>query len=408
MTGLRVLIVPYRPSTLRQNPVLTGPGSGRNKISSAPRADPPDKTQVPIHQLTGFVDQAGSIYGSKMSNHRVLVDLAAKRAFCRSPLLGQRSLHHDVVVRARRRVANSVPAGYPISDSRRLHTTTQSARETQQQNQQQQPSPTQPPFRNNRNNNRRPRTFRLTPPQPPSVHPHSSSSPDASHLPLSEQLRSVMRLLTHPVVVCTATHPSSSSSSSSNSSSSTKPVPRAMTMSSFTSLTLTPTPLISFNIATPSRTLDAVVASRQFNIHVLADDADGARLADWFAGGNAAPDPDVADSDAALVGSPAAAGGRGGDVFERLVREGGVQVSSSEGAPLLEGDGVLYVLRCRLLEDGPGGGLVRVRDHVIVVGEVVDIVEGVGAQRETEEQFGLLYADRRYRQLGQCITPNET
>ncbi|KAK3897226.1 hypothetical protein C8A05DRAFT_19968, partial [Staphylotrichum tortipilum] len=65
----------------------------------------------------------------------------------------------------------------------------------------------------------------------------------------------------------------------------------------------------------------------------------------------------------------------------------------------------LYVLRCRLLEDGPGKGLVRVRDHVIVLGEVVEILEGEGARAEGVESFGLLYADRRYRQLGKCITP---
>jgi hypothetical protein len=35
----------------------------------------------------------------------------------------------------------------------------------------------------------------------------------------------------------------------------------------------------------------------------------------------------------------------------------------------------------------------------------LDIVEGAGAQREKEERFGLLYTDRRYRQLGDCITP---
>ncbi|KJZ77700.1 hypothetical protein HIM_02877 [Hirsutella minnesotensis 3608] len=76
---------------------------------------------------------------------------------------------------------------------------------------------------------------------------HPTTSPD-SETSLPEQLRSVMRLLASPVVVCTATHGSE---------------PRAMTMSSFTSLTLTPTPLITFNVATPSRTLDAIASSRE-------------------------------------------------------------------------------------------------------------------------------------------------
>jgi flavin reductase (DIM6/NTAB) family NADH-FMN oxidoreductase RutF len=158
-----------------------------------------------------------------------------------------------------------------------------------------------------------------------------------------------------------------------------------MTMSSFTSLALRPTPVVSFNIATPSRTFDAVAASRQFNIHVLADDEAGARVADWLAGGNA--------------------GGR--EVFERLSDKAGCEMTMEEGeAPMLKGDGVLYVVRCRLL-DQPAGGLVRVRDHVIVLGEVVEIVEGVGAEREVEERFGLVYADRRYRQLGGCFTKGE-
>jgi hypothetical protein len=74
---------------------------------------------------------------------------------------------------------------------------------------------------------------------------------------------------------------------------------------------------------------------------------------------------------------------------------------------VLEGEGVLYVLRCGLLDDEPTKGLVRVRDHVIVLGEVLEIVEGAGAQREREERFGLLYADRRYRQLGDCLAPEE-
>lgn len=205
-----------------------------------------------------------------------------------------------------------------------------------------------------------------------------------------------MRLLTHPVVVCTSTHPAVTDSATeplaaANTNATPKPTPRAMTMSSFTSLALVPAPVVSFNIAVPSRTHAAVAASRRFNIHVLADDAAGARVADWFAGGNA----------------------EGREVFGRLVEVGGVagvdfgDGESGNEPPVLEGDGVLYVLKCQLLEGEPARGLVRVRDHVIVLGEVLEIVEGSGAAREAEERFGLLYADRRYRQLGDCITPRK-
>ncbi|KAK0727431.1 flavin reductase like domain-containing protein [Lasiosphaeria miniovina] len=210
---------------------------------------------------------------------------------------------------------------------------------------------------------------------------------DVPPLPsMSEHVRGLMRLLAHSVVACTSTFPGSGTE---------PPAPRAMTMSSFTSLALSPTPVVSFNISTPSRTFDAVEASRRFNIHVLADDASGARVADWLARGNAG----------------------GLHVFEKLAEECQCQVAiqEQEGAddpPVLRGPGVLYVLRCRLL-DQPSRGLVKVRDHVIVLGEVLDILEGERAKRSNrgdkfqDNGFGLLYADRTYRQLGSCIIARE-
>ncbi|CAG9950909.1 unnamed protein product, partial [Clonostachys rosea f. rosea IK726] len=160
--------------------------------------------------------------------------------------------------------------------------------------------------------------------------------------PLPEQLRSIMRLLTHPVVVCTAhdgTHP------------------RGMTMSSFTSLTLTPTPLITFNVLAPSRTLDAITESGEFNIHILAGDKDGAAVAENFTRGNTDP-----------------------SVFQSLQSAASKQgtIGSSSAAPVLVGDGILYVLRCRLAGDAaPNGGLIRVRDHIVVVAEVVGTSRGL-------------------------------
>lgn len=164
-----------------------------------------------------------------------------------------------------------------------------------------------------------------------------------------------MRLLPHSVVVCTSTHGET---------------PRAMTMSSFTSLTLSPTPLISFNVATPSRTLDAIIASRHFNIHVMSGDELGVEVADRFTKGNT------------------------DDVFNGIEYD----TNKTDGAPLLKAEGVMYALRCRLLPDEPTRGLMRVRDHVIVVGEVVELISGSRAK-----QFGLSYADRKYRQVGRVI-----
>ncbi|QPC76503.1 hypothetical protein HYE68_007255 [Fusarium pseudograminearum] len=164
-----------------------------------------------------------------------------------------------------------------------------------------------------------------------------------------------MRLLPHSVVVCTSNQPGDG--------------PRAMTMSSFTSLTLTPTPLVTFNIAIPSRTLDAIKASGEFNVHVLSGDERGASVANHFTKGNV-----------------------GGHAFQGLD-----YTQDGDEAPILKEEGVMFALRCRVLKDAPEEGLVRVRDHVIVVGEVVEMVR---VEEAEDEDFGLVYADRRYRQVG--------
>lgn len=126
---------------------------------------------------------------------------------------------------------------------------------------------------------------------------------------------------------------------------------------------------------------------------MLSGDAAGGRVAEWFRRGNA-DGLGVFEADRMRDGC--------GCEVQKEERLEGEDAHHGE-APLLRGPGVMYALRCRLLDDGPAGGLVRVRDHVLVVAEVVDIVEG--ADREGEEPFGLVYADRRYRQLGGTMVP---
>ncbi|EYB34494.1 hypothetical protein FG05_02013 [Fusarium graminearum] len=205
------------------------------------------------------------------------------------------------------------------------------------------------PLRNRRNHtSTTSKPWHTSPATPPTVHP-------TKQVPLPEQLRSIMRLLPHSVVVCTSNQPGDG--------------PRAMTMSSFTSLTLTPTPLVTFNIAIPSRTLDAIKASGEFNVHVLSGDERGASVASHFTKGNV-----------------------GGHAFQGLD-----YTQNGDEAPVLKEEGVMFALRCKLLKDAPEEGLVRVRDHVIVVGEVVEMVK---VEEAEDENFGLVYADRRYRQVG--------
>ncbi|KAM3486635.1 hypothetical protein MY8738_000501 [Beauveria namnaoensis] len=203
-------------------------------------------------------------------------------------------------------------------------------------------------------------SWHVAPPSPPTTDLKAPKPPP-------EQLRAVMRLLSQSVVVCT--------------SAGHDKIPRAMTMSSFTSLTLKPTPVITFNVATPSRTLNSIQASRSFNIHVLSGDLSGAAVADHFTRGN-----------------------EGADVFAGLddvVLEQSAENSTALAPPppLLRGKGVVHVLRCRLLEDEPVRGLIKVRDHMIVVAEVVEMIPGVESN-----EFGLAYADRKYRQVGSVIS----
>lgn len=105
-------------------------------------------------------------------------------------------------------------------------------------------------------------------------------------------------------------------------------------------------------------------------------------------------------------------------VFEGLSRCGVELASaSSKGAagetrglepPVLKGDGILYIIRCKLLDE-PTGGLIKVRDHVIVLGEVVEIIEGSGKSGVSrgDDCFGLIYADRRYRQPGNTLVKSD-
>lgn len=193
-----------------------------------------------------------------------------------------------------------------------------------------------------------------------------------------------MRLLPHSVVVCTAVGKEPGEHA---------PTARGMTMSSFTSLTLQPTPIVTFNIATPSRTLDAVAQSRELNIHVLSGDVQGARVADWFRQGNA-HGLGVFDKESMWEGCGC----------ESVVAPSQPQRMEDVAAPLLKGGGVLYVMRCKVLDDAPTRGLIRVRDHVVVVAEVIEIVEGENGSVET---FGLVYADRQYRAVGNTMAHQE-
>jgi flavin reductase (DIM6/NTAB) family NADH-FMN oxidoreductase RutF len=197
----------------------------------------------------------------------------------------------------------------------------------------------------------------------------------------AERFRTVMRRVAHSVVVCTTIEPPDGKGKEAQ--------PRGMTMSSLTSLSMHPTPAVTFNIAAPSRTLDALQASRVFNIHVLAGTREGAAVAHRFTKGNSEQ-----FSPFAHLGSIG---------VQRLPPEALDGRGSTYEPPVLLGAGVSYVLRCKLMDDEPHRGLVRVRDHVIILGDVLEATIGMAGEDTAARQgenIGLLYGNQRYRRIG--------
>ncbi|KAJ5570041.1 uncharacterized protein N7459_009471 [Penicillium hispanicum] len=86
-----------------------------------------------------------------------------------------------------------------------------------------------------------------------------------------------MRRVPYPVAIITATDPSGPSDTTSF---------RGMTVSSFNTVTLIPHPVISFNVRRPSETLNALLASGRFLVHLLAPGSATATLARDFSKGN--------------------------------------------------------------------------------------------------------------------------
>lgn len=191
------------------------------------------------------------------------------------------------------------------------------------------------------------------------------------------------------------------------------PVPRAMTISSFSSMSVHPRPTVMFNINLPSHTYEAIVSSRRFNIHVLADTLEGAQIAKQLSQGHSRLDKQPASPRGYLQ-----IAGRKHWIadWERHVAR--VQKSqqhnqwtpvSKLAVPIIQDPGVLYVLRCRVRKRMQAGCESRKRDKsgiipmdnntAIIVGEVEEVIEsGSGIP---EGSIGLAYAQQSYRKRGE-------
>jgi flavin reductase (DIM6/NTAB) family NADH-FMN oxidoreductase RutF len=174
-----------------------------------------------------------------------------------------------------------------------------------------------------------------------------------------------------------------------------------MTVSSFNTVTLTPNPVISFNVRRPSETLNALLASRRFLVHLLAPGPATATLARDFSKGNITL--------AAML--------RGHGEFEFAA----LPTKDEEGHPqrplpilrrrpeaVAGDDGVdfPFVFECTLHPQK-----IDVQDHSIVLGTVVRAIEGSDSvptegqdgkvlDEHSPERLCLTYANTKFWKMG--------
>ncbi|KAJ6171183.1 hypothetical protein N7470_000250 [Penicillium chermesinum] len=183
-----------------------------------------------------------------------------------------------------------------------------------------------------------------------------------------------MRRVPYPVAIITATDPSSTADTSF----------RGMTVSSFNTVTLSPTPIISFNVRRPSETLNALLASGRFLVHLLVPSPETATLARDFSKGN--------------ITLASMLSGHGTFEFGKL--EG----DAEQPLPMLRrreaglpGVHFPFVFECALLPQK-----IDVYDHSIVLGEVVRVLEGAEVEGEAG-RLCLTYADTKFWKMGEQV-----
>lgn len=210
-----------------------------------------------------------------------------------------------------------------------------------------------------------------------------------------------MRQVPYPVAIITATDPSGPPDSTSF---------RGMTVSSFNTVTLTPHPVISFNVRRPSETLNALLASGRFLVHLLAPGPATATLARDFSKGNIT-----------LAGM---LDGHGDFKFGAL-DACPESHTSSEGSdrplPILHGKDKVsagncgtvdfpFILECKLHPQK-----IDVHDHSIVLGTVVRAIEHSNASaaepncsvtkttEHSSDELCLMYANTRFWKMGKQV-----
>lgn len=187
---------------------------------------------------------------------------------------------------------------------------------------------------------------------------------------LVEDLRKVLRTLTHPVVVVASTQPGPRM---------TQDRARGVTVSSFNTVTLQPQPIVSFNLKLPSSSWDAIKKSGIFRANVIAGTSRGAAIAQTF----------TKQHDKPYKG------------FVELDEMGLATTIKKNGPPKIRdphGHGINASLTIELLLEK----CIEVEDHVIVVG-MVRRIDAINSH-----SLALSYAMRGYRGVDGPIEPDYT
>ena len=155
----------------------------------------------------------------------------------------------------------------------------------------------------------------------------------------------------------------------------------AMTVSSINTVTLEPEPVISFNIRRPSRSHDAIFHNGGFNVQFLTASVAGRYMGEAFSRGNAVKG------------------------FQMLDKAGiSWSYSSTEAnGPLINGDGVLACVKCRLIAKK----CVEIGDHTVIIATIDSVSPGPNQMVNGSILFsgcpGLTYVMREFREVGGSI-----
>ena len=214
-----------------------------------------------------------------------------------------------------------------------------------------------------------------------------------------------MRQVPYPVAIITATDPSGPPDTTSF---------RGMTVSSFNTVTLTPHPVISFNVRRPSETLNALLASGRFLVHLLASGPATANLATDFSKGNATLAAMLNGHGefefAGLTSSsdsqtPSNAGQRPLPILRRR-HKGKDSVRAQEGIEVSNAD-FPVIFECKIHPQK-----IDVQDHSIILGTVVRAIQGPNADLVDRQCVGkdtnghlsdrlcLTYANTKFWKMG--------